>query len=74
MGQVTTTLQPRTVPLANAALLKEPITRVRQLHTGFKLVTDTFAISLREFEQIFAINEACFSMWDKYANGMIDCI
>ena len=29
---------------------------------------------MREFEQIFAINEAVFSLWDAHANGMVDCI
>ena len=37
-------------------------------------MTESFAVSLREFEQIFAINEATFSMWDQHANGMVDCI
>ena len=74
MGQIAASLQMRSIPLANEAVLKEEISRVRQLHQGFKLVSETFAISLREFEQIFAINEAVFSMWDQHANGMVDCI
>ena len=74
MGQLITILQPRPIPLANEAVLKESVSRVRQLNQGFKLVSESFAISLREFEQIFALNEAAFSMWDQNANGMIDCI
>ena len=74
MGSLMTALLPRRIPIANEAVLKEPISRVRQLHHGFKLVSESFAMSLREFEQIFALNEATFSMWDQNANGMIDCI
>ena len=54
--------------------MKETISKTRQLHHGFKLVTETFALSLKEFKQVFAINEAVFSMWDTDSNGMVDCI
>ena len=38
------------------------------------MLCESFAVTFREFEQIFALNEACFSIWDTDSNGMIDCI
>ena len=29
---------------------------------------------MKEFEQIFSMSEALFSVWDTDSNGMIDCI
>ena len=74
MGTLIAALQPRTYPAANEALLKEPISKVRKTHEGFKMVCDQFSISLKEFEQIFAMNEAVFTMWDSDSNGMVDCL
>ena len=38
------------------------------------MLCESFAVTFREFEQIFALNEAVFSIWDTDSNGMIDCI
>ena len=51
-------------PLINLSLSK-----VRELHGGFKSICDTFAINLTEFETIFASNEATFAIFDTDNNG-----
>lgn len=38
------------------------------------MLCEGFAVSFKEFEQIFMMNEAVFSIWDTDSNGMIDCI
>ena len=67
-------MQPRQIPPANSALLKNSISSVIKKHDGFKMLCESFAVTLREFEQIFALNEAVFSIWDPDSNGMVDCI
>ena len=58
-------------PLINLSLSK-----IRELHGGFKSVCDNFAINLTEFETIFTIGEpeAVFSIWDTDNNGLIDAL
>ena len=58
----------------NLSLIKEPVSRVKELHAGFRMLCDSFAISLKEFVQIFSMSEAVFSVWDTDSNGLIDCI
>ena len=62
------------VSACNISMVKEPIGRIRNLHAGFRMLSDTFAVSLKEFQQIFSMNEAVFSVWDTDSNGLIDCI
>jgi len=50
MGALITALQARPIPNANEMILKEPIAKVRRIHEGFVLLSDTFALSLKEFE------------------------
>ena len=58
----------------NLSMVKESMGRIRELHQGFKMLCESFAISLKEFEQVFSMSEAVFSVWDTDSNGMIDCI
>ena len=67
-------LSPEIVLACNLNMVKEPISRVRELHNGFKMLCESFAVSLKEFEQIFCMSEAVFSVWDTDSNGLIDCI
>ena len=53
-------------PLINLSLSK-----IRELHGGFKSICDNFAINLTEFETIFGSNEATFAIWDTDNNGKI---
>ena len=46
------------------------LTKIRELHGGFKSVCDHFSINLTEFEQIFNANEATFAIWDTDNNGL----
>lgn len=50
-------------------LLNLPLARIRELHGSFKGICDSFAISLAEFETIFASNQAVFGIWDRDHNG-----
>ena len=34
---------------SNESIVKEPLSRVRELHMGFKMLTESFALSLKEF-------------------------
>ena len=46
------------------------LSKIRELHGGFKSICDNFAINLTEFENIFASNEATFAIWDTDNNGI----
>lgn len=64
---VTTQGEVKTVcPLINLSLSK-----IRELHGGFKSICDNFAINLTEFETIFASNETTFAIWDTDNNGKL---
>jgi Ca2+-binding EF-hand superfamily protein len=58
----------------NLAIIKEPIGKIRELHAGFRMLSESFAVSLKEFQQIFSMSEAVFSVWDTDSNGLIDLI
>ena len=62
------------IPAANQLIVKEPIARIHTIYQGFKVLTESYAICLKEFEQIFSFPEAVFNVWDTNHNGMIDCI
>jgi hypothetical protein len=48
------------------------LSKIRELHGGFKSVCDNFSINLTEFEQIFnGANEATFALWDTDHNGIV---
>ena len=54
MGNFIDTMQQQVVPdtiviACNIAMIKEPITRIRELHMGFRMLCDSFAVSLKEF-------------------------
>lgn len=51
-------------PLVNLSLSK-----IRELHGGFKAICDNFAMNLTEFETIFTHNERTFALWDTDSNG-----
>ena len=55
-------------------MAKEKISKIRELHMGFRMLCESFAVSLKEFQQIFSMSEAVFSVWDTDSNGLIDCI
>ena len=64
---------PETVVItANIAMIKEPISRIKDLHAGFRMLCESFAVSYKEFLQIFSMNEAVFAVWDTDSNGLID--
>ena len=66
----------REVVKANELIVKEPIARIQTIYQGFKVLTESFAIGLKEFEQIFSFPDpiAVFNVWDHNQSGMIDCI
>ena len=79
MGNFIMTMQENTSPdtvviASNSSVVKEQISRVRELHMGFRMLCESFAVSLKEFQQIFSMSEAVFSVWDTDSNGLIDCI
>jgi hypothetical protein len=45
------------------------LSKIRELHGGFKSICDNFAINLTEFETIFSSNESTFAIWDTDNNG-----
>lgn len=45
------------------------LSKIRELHGGFKSICDNFAINLTEFETIFTSNESTFAIWDTDNNG-----
>jgi hypothetical protein len=49
-----------------------PIGRIRTLHKGFQMLSDSFALNANEFEQIFTYNETVFLIWDTDNNGNHD--
>ena len=54
MGVFIDTMQNHVVPdtvviSCNLAMIKEPISRVRELHMGFRMLCESFAVSLKEF-------------------------
>jgi hypothetical protein len=51
--------------------IKVPIGRIRTLHKGFQMLSESFALNKKEFEQIFTYDEAVFVMWDSDNNGKI---
>ena len=53
----------------NCPLINLSLSKIRELHGGFKSICDNFAINLTEFENIFASNEATFAIWDSDNNG-----
>ena len=55
-------------------MAKEKLSKVRELHMGFKMLCESFAVSLKEFQQVFSMSEAVFSVWDTDSNGLIDCV
>lgn len=70
MGALVTLLQRSTaVPEANKRLLQIPIGRIRTLHKGFQMLTESYALNKKEFEQIFTYDEAVFVIWDTDNNG-----
>lgn len=34
----------------NISLIKEPISKIRELHAGFRMLCESFAVSLKEFQ------------------------
>ena len=54
MGQFIATMQERTSPdsivlPSNESMAKEKLSKVRELHMGFKMLCESFAVSLKEF-------------------------
>jgi len=45
------------------------LSKIRELHGGFKSICDNFAINLTEFETVFSSNEYTFAIWDTDNNG-----
>lgn len=43
--------------------------RIRTLHKGFQMLSESFALNAKEFEQIFTYNETVFLLWDTDNNG-----
>ena len=39
------------------------------MHKGFQMLSESFAVNKKEFEQIFTYDEAVFVMWDSDNNG-----
>jgi len=45
--------------------------RIRTLHKGFQMLSESFALNAKEFEQIFTYNETVFLLWDTDNNGKL---
>ena len=58
----------------HCTLINLSLSKIRELHGGFKSVCDNFAINLTEFETVFASNERTFNIWDTDQNGLIDAL
>ena len=60
----------------NNPLINLSLSKIRELHGGFKSVCDNFAINLTEFETIFTVGEpeSVFGVWDTDNNGLIDSL
>ena len=50
MGQVIAQLDKAELRIFKKHLLKQDIVRLRQIHQGFKMLCDSFAISFKEFQ------------------------
>ncbi|CDW81648.1 UNKNOWN [Stylonychia lemnae] len=78
MGSLITTVQNSPIPEPNKKIIScillqpysfiVPIGKVRTLHKGFQMLCESFAINQKEFEQIFALDESVFALWDSDSN------
>jgi len=55
-------------------LINQSLSKIRELHGGFKSICDNFAMNLTEFETIFTHTEKTFAFWDTDNNGLIDAL
>lgn len=69
MGNFLQTLQMQGDLKTTCKLINQSLSKIRELHGGFKAVCDNFAMNLTEFETIFTQNERTFALWDTDNNG-----
>lgn len=61
-------------PLLQSKLYLVSLSKVRELHGMFKSVCESYALTYTEFEQIFAVGESSFQLWDTDKNGIVDAL
>jgi Ca2+-binding EF-hand superfamily protein len=74
MGNFIEQMQKIPIPQPNRKVVMMAVSRIKSLHKGFQMLCDSFALTLPEFEQVFALDESVFAIWDTDCNGMIDAL
>lgn len=79
MGNYLRTFKEIPQPFAAAPLLQSKfhsvsLSKIRELHGMFKSVCESYALTYTEFEQIFAMGESSFQLWDTDKNGIVDAL
>lgn len=76
MGQINVKIQSIDIIQANKQLFRHDIVRIKEMHDGFKMLCETFTMSINDMKQICAFQdtESVFNNLDSTGNGLIDAI